>query len=240
MINIKKLPHNHSKNTNHFLNKILDNDVFNSVSDLLKIMSDEKRLQIFWLLCHTEECLINISSAMEMTSPNVFHHLKILKNAGLVINRRIRKEVYYTAAKTNRTKILHEMIENMIEFHCPSDKSFNKKIDYDSQIEKVHEIHSLLISDLSKQYTTKQLSEKFNINQTTLKTTFKTVFGQSIGRYMQKHKIKIAMEYLSTTNLSIQEISKIVGYKNASKFTYAFKKLTGIIPKEYRKMNSIN
>ena len=74
----------------------------------------------FWLLCHCEECVINLSSMVEMSSPAVSHHLKQLKAGGLIVSRRDGKEVYYKAAETERAQLLHHMIEAMVEIACPS------------------------------------------------------------------------------------------------------------------------
>ena len=41
-----------------------------------------------------EECVLNISAMLEMSSPAVSHHLRPLKNSGLIVSRREGKEVY--------------------------------------------------------------------------------------------------------------------------------------------------
>ena len=40
--------------------------------------------------------MINISAMVEMSSPAVSHHLKLLKSANLITSRREGKEVYYS------------------------------------------------------------------------------------------------------------------------------------------------
>lgn len=231
----KILPHDHGHVSKKLQFAMPKHHTFEAVSDLFKMMSDGKRVQIFWLLCHCEECVINISALVDMSSPAVSHHLKLLKNAGLIISRREGKEVYYTAAETARCKILHEMIEQSVEVTCPLEESFEEIQSYDSQIQIINKIHSFLTEDLSKRYTIEYLSAKFHINQTTLKSTFKTVFGQPIASYMKEYRIKKAMELLDSTDKSIAEIAEEVGYENQSKFTQSFKNITGILPKDYRK-----
>ena len=68
-----------------------------------------------------------------------------------------------------------------------------------------------------------------------LKTVFKTLFGQPPAAYMKQYRIKQAMQYLDESDRSIAEIAALVGYENQSKFTQAFKKVTGMLPKDYRK-----
>ncbi len=232
---IKELPHNHGNVSDELQIEILNTTTFSVISDLFKMMSDEKRVQIFLLLCHCEECVINISALLDMSSPAVSHHLKLLKTAGLVINRREGKEVYYTVASTSRSQSLHKLIEEMIEVNCPSDKAFIESGSYDSQVQIINEIQHLLTKNLRKRYTIEGLSAKFHINQTTLKATFKRVFGKPIATYMKEYRIKKGMELLMKTNFSIAEIAESVGYENQSKFTQAFKSVTGVLPSEYKK-----
>ena len=111
------LPHNHHDSQSHeaILASMPSGESIAVVADALRHLGDPSRLKIFWLLCHCEECVINISALVNLTSAAVSHHLKLLKTSGYIISRREGKEVYYTAAHTPRTQILHEMIEEIAE-----------------------------------------------------------------------------------------------------------------------------
>lgn len=92
---------------------------FQTVADVFKQLCDTTRIRIFWLLCHQEECVLNISAMLDMSSPAVSHHLRPLKNSGLVVSRREGKEVYYHAADNEQSHLLHQMIEQVMEITCP-------------------------------------------------------------------------------------------------------------------------
>ena len=115
------LPHSHgeSMNTEHILHVISQTDNFQNVAESFKILGDPTRIRIFWMLCHCEECVINISAMMDMSSPAVSHHLRQLKSAGLIVSRREGKEVYYKAADTEQSRLLHIMIEQVLKITCP-------------------------------------------------------------------------------------------------------------------------
>lgn len=234
----KELPHNHSHISNELLFEMNNANTFSTIVDLFKLMSDDKRIQIFWFLCHCEECVINISAILNITSSAVSHHLKLLKDDGLVISRRDGKEVYYTVASTPRSQALHNAIEDVMDVECPSIEIFKENSYYDSQVQIINEIHDYIISNLSYRYTIDELAAKYGINQTTLKATFKKVYGKSIGVYIKEYRIKKAMDYLSHTDMQISEISECVGYENQSKFTQVFKTITGYLPKDYRKLTT--
>ena len=115
------LPHHHDNSLKaaYLKEQVIKTERFQIVTDIFKQLSDCNRVRIFWLLCHCEECVINISSLVDMTSPAVSHHLRQLKSSGLVVSRREGKEVYYKAANTEQSKLLHLAIEKVMEISCP-------------------------------------------------------------------------------------------------------------------------
>lgn len=120
-MNSIKLPHSHGEGpeTEKIREQITRVSNFQAVADIFKQLDDTTRIRIFWLLCHREECVINISAMLDMSSPAVSHHLRPLKNSGLIVSRREGKEVYYRAADTPHSRLLHQMIEQVMEIACP-------------------------------------------------------------------------------------------------------------------------
>ena len=116
------LPHDHGGHSVHVLEHMPEHGDFQTAADLFKQLSDPTRVRIFWILCHCEECVINLSAMMEMSSPAVSHHLRQLKTAELISSRREGKEVYYRAADDEKARALHDMIEKMLEVACPNEE----------------------------------------------------------------------------------------------------------------------
>ena len=114
------LPHDHGQTMEQELEHMPSTENFQTVADVFKQLSDGSRIRIFWLLCHCEECVINLSSMVNMSSPAVSHHLKQLKASGLIVSRRDGKEVYYKAADTPGAQLLHHAIETLVEIACPN------------------------------------------------------------------------------------------------------------------------
>ena len=114
------LPHRHDERSEK---KIRDNlpdlESIALVADAMKRLGDPSRLRVFWLLCHAEECVVNIAAIVEMSSPAVSHHLRILKTAGLIVSRREGKEMYYKAADTSVVSELHRSMEAIMRVTCP-------------------------------------------------------------------------------------------------------------------------
>lgn len=120
------LPHNHGENVNVILQDLPKNADFSAVSTLFSSLADANRIKLFWFLCHMEECVINLSALMQMSSPALSHHLKILREKGLITARRAGKEMYYKAANTEEVRLLHHMIELLIDITCPEKEQGEK------------------------------------------------------------------------------------------------------------------
>ena len=114
-----RLPHDHGQVMESQFADMPGAEAFRTMADVFKLLGDSSRLRIFWILCHCEECVINLSVMVQMSSPAVSHHLKLLRAYGLVISRREGKEVYYKASETEQAIQLHAMIEKQMEITCP-------------------------------------------------------------------------------------------------------------------------
>lgn len=115
------LPHQHGEGEHMqtLRDQLTQVENFQTVAEIFKQLGDTTRVRIFWLLCHCEECVINISAMLEMSSPAVSHHLRPLKNSGLIVSRREGKEVYYRASDAPQSQLLHRMMERVMEITCP-------------------------------------------------------------------------------------------------------------------------
>jgi ArsR family transcriptional regulator len=61
----------------------------------LKAMADEKRLRILSLLAGGERCVCELQDELDAGQSLLSHHLKALKDAGLVTDRRSGRWVHY-------------------------------------------------------------------------------------------------------------------------------------------------
>ena len=258
------LPHQHGEgpHTAQIQAQLEQTGNFQTIADVFKQLGDPTRVRIFWLLCHCEECVVNISAMLGMSSPAVSHHLRPLKDSGLVISRRDGKEVYYRAADTTQSQLLHRMMERVMEITCPEAPQDIPDPVYDpidgaadasahtehacaghahppelppDQLAVVHAVHDQLLRNMEQRITIEALSKQHHINPTTLKAAFKAVYGTSIAAHIKQHRMEQAAGLLRQTDMSIAGIAQAVGYDSQSKLTAAFKSYFGTVPKEYRK-----
>jgi len=68
------------------------------LSVLFKAIADPVRLRLVSLIASHEggeACVCNLTDAFELTAPTISHHLKVLREAGLVASQRRGTWVYY-------------------------------------------------------------------------------------------------------------------------------------------------
>ena len=228
------LPHDHGEEQNHTaaMQELLrDGAHFQNIADIFRQLGDPNRIRIFWLLCHCEECVVNIAAMVDMSSPAVSHHLRVLKDSGLLSSRREGREVYYRASDAAQSRLLHEMIEQVMDVACPQWREEAE------QVKIIREIHDHLTEHMEQRVTIEELSHRYLINPTTLKTVFKEVYGNSLAAHMKEHRMEKAAALLRETDMSVAEIAGQVGYESQSKFTSEFKKAFSMLPTEYRRLH---
>ncbi len=71
-------------------------DIYLETAQMLKAISDPKRLKIVDMLsCHAQ-CANKLQEAFSVTQPTLSHDMKVLLESGLVIDKRDGKHIYYS------------------------------------------------------------------------------------------------------------------------------------------------
>lgn len=76
-------------------NKPKDKELY-KLSELFKVIGDPTRIKILWALDNHEMCVCDIANVLNMTKSSISHQLAVLRDNGIVKNRKDGKEVYYT------------------------------------------------------------------------------------------------------------------------------------------------
>lgn len=77
----------------------------------LKALSDKTRREILYLLKSGDKTAGDIAAGFSMTQATVSHHLSVLKEAGLVDDRREGKYIFYEL----NTSVIEEIMAWLIE-----------------------------------------------------------------------------------------------------------------------------
>lgn len=79
-----------------------------------------------------------------------------------------------------------------------------------------------------------KIASNFGLSVYYFSRTFKEVTGISFSEYVNKCRIEIAKELLSTGEMSVKEVCYKVGYNDPNYFSKVFKKYEGISPINYK------
>lgn len=147
----------------------------------------------------------------------------------------IISEIYNVNDNIKETYFKLKIIELLLFFSVtefPKIKNLEISINHAKIVE---EVKGDLIKNLSEHITIEQLAAKYSISPTTLKNSFKKIYGKPIFQWQKEYRLDYACKLLNEGDYNINDISKMVGYKSSSNFTKSFKKYMGCSPSEYRK-----
>lgn len=98
---------------------------------------------------------------------------------------------------------------------------------------------SFCAQNFSENLSLSLLEEKLHLNKYYISHLFSEKLGIRFNDYVNSLRIAEAGRYLLNTDLSITEISEIVGFNTLRTFNRAFMKQIGIAPSEYRKAETL-
>lgn len=90
-------------------------DEFIQAAVLFQQLSDSTRLKILWMLVHAELCVYDIAKALDMSAPAVSHHLRSLRQLGIINYRRGGKHVFYTLADNDDACHVRHILKDAFE-----------------------------------------------------------------------------------------------------------------------------
>lgn len=93
-----------------------NSDASNRATEFLKIIAEENRLKILCILKKRKEerCVCDIWQCLALSQNLTSHHLKILKDAGLINSRQEGLKVFYSLNKEaieNYLKLINKLLK---------------------------------------------------------------------------------------------------------------------------------
>lgn len=118
--------------------------------------------------------------------------------------------------------------------HIVHENSPNRITLRESDRRKIHEVKEYLAENIDNPCSLVELAHQAGINEFKLKIGFKQLFGTTVFGYLLEERMCKAKYLLQNSELPIQEIAIITGYKNLSNFTAAFKRKFGTTPSQVK------
>ena len=85
-----------------------------SLYDLAELFNTT-RIRILYVLFEAEMCVCDIAQILSMTQSAISHQLRVLKQARLVRNRRVGKQIYYSLADDHVRTIIGQGMDHIDE-----------------------------------------------------------------------------------------------------------------------------
>lgn len=147
------------------------------------------------------------------------------------------------------SKILEALAHLYESFNFVSPNAFSSQINHGqvrigenrfltltaADVRAIQKAHTILTEKVCHPPTIKNLSQMVFLNEQKLKAGFSAKYHMSIGEYTHSLRMAMAENLLCTTDLSIEEISKKIGYHHSSSFVKMFKKYHHKTPLAFRK-----
>lgn len=143
---------------------------------------------------------------------------------------------FFYKKEKKKKKILLDKIQTYTSEETQK-KEYN--IDSDLEIAIINEIDRINnnLDYLKHDFSITTISEKLNTNSTYVSFVFNNTKGETFKQYYTRLKIDYIKQKLTKEpkyrNYNIKALAEEIGYSNASAFSRAFKKQTGITPSEF-------
>jgi ArsR family transcriptional regulator len=103
-----EVPEQYCKELLELTENVADTKTAKKQSKFFKALADEKRIRIIKLLLNKEMCICELMVCLDMTQPNLSHHIQLLENEGIVKRKKKGKWAYCSIADK-------EIIEQLID-----------------------------------------------------------------------------------------------------------------------------
>lgn len=101
--------------------------------------------------------------------------------------------------------------------------------------ELVMDTQRYVSQNFSEKITLQDIADKYYINRRTLSVAFKEAVGVTFKDYLILYRMTEAKKMLITTDLSVTDVSQLIGYSNVNNFVKIFKSKENTTPLQFRK-----
>lgn len=138
-----------------------------------------------------------------------------------------KQKIYMCETMDMLDEILDEIFTSFEQWLC--DSSTNR------YRQDVIDIIDYIDNNIASKINLKMICDNFNMNESYLSRLFKNQTGKNLIYFINEKKMQKAKQFLQNPNLSIKEVSTMVGIEDQFYFNKVFKKFYDTSPSEYRK-----
>ena len=106
-------------------------------------------------------------------------------------------------------------------------------------IYRMAEVIHYIDLNIESPLTLQELSAIACVSPSYFSSLFKKYNGISLFQYITQKRVEHAVSLITTTNLSLTEISSMCGFNNSTSFNKAFQRVMGDSPSAFRKKSDL-
>ncbi len=126
---------------------------------------------------------------------------------------------------------LHKATLNRVYSYTVSETAENPRY------EKLRQLRGRIMKNPELPWNVNDIAAELFLSKSYLQKMYKQYFGKSIIMDMIDFRLARAKELLSTSDMTVTDISKICGYSSYNYFVRQFKAAEGMSPTEYRELS---
>ena len=138
--------------------------------------------------------------------------------------------------EANRFRIRRDLVDllSILLFENALPEGVGESDSISPKVEDIQNAICYIQEHLTEALSLNDLAHAANMSRSHLSTHFKMITGISPYEYLIIQRIELAVTLLRETNLSVTETAQNCGFTNLANFNKAFKRITGMTPREYR------
>jgi len=221
-------------------------DLQNYKADSLEIK--EKKLCESILDCNEQEAIAIVDDILDniIYSSNDINEVRLKLYEFLVL---LNKSL--NSNRNMRNKIPENLFDDLKNICCKADGKMYVQEYLSKVMEKINQLKADktgLMLEKAKKYIHQHYNQDISLDDIASMSGFSTYYfckmfkkyyHVSFTDYLTSLRIKHAKELLQNPDLSIKEITEMIGYLDSNYFTRVFKKYEGLTPTEYRQINML-
>lgn len=136
----------------------------------------------------------------------------------------------YIFIESKMLELFALQMEHLHSFQKTSSKEKWRKEDRD----KIHGLRDYIETAYLEPLNLRGLSLAFGLNEYKLKKGYRHFFNMTVFEHILQLRMQKAQALLNGQQLTVSDVAHLVGYNNASSFSYEFKKRFGYSPRQIR------
>ena len=135
----------------------------------------------------------------------------------------------------NQQKAALNMVSSLVYYLVECKATYPKKTHALTRAEQIcGQFITLVELHCNEQHRVEWYADRLHLSPKYLSNVFKQTLNTSPNTFIDQALLRHAKSLLSSTSLSVQQISDQLGFQNQSHFGTFFKRQTGVSPKDFR------